>query len=53
MEIIDDGRGFDPQEAGGGFGLSGMKERVEFLGGSLSIQSSPGIGTTIKVSVPG
>ena len=53
VEISDDGRGFDPQEAGGGFGLSGMKERVEFLGGSLAIQSSPGVGTKIKVSVPG
>lgn len=52
VEISDDGRGFDPQEAGGGFGLSGMKERVEFLGGSLAIQSSPGVGTKIKVSVP-
>jgi signal transduction histidine kinase len=52
VEISDDGRGFDPQEAGGGFGLSGMKERVEFLGGSLAIQSSPGVGTKIKLSVP-
>ncbi len=52
VEIQDDGRGFNPEESGGGFGLSGMRQRVEFLGGSLAIQSTPGSGTKIRVSVP-
>jgi signal transduction histidine kinase len=52
VEITDNGRGFHPEEAGNGFGLSGMKERAEFIGGSIGIQSSPGVGTKIVVSVP-
>jgi signal transduction histidine kinase len=52
VEITDDGKGFDPEDAGNGFGLSGMKERVEFIGGTISIQSSPGVGTKIIVTLP-
>jgi signal transduction histidine kinase len=52
VEITDNGIGFHPEEAGNGFGLSGMKERAEFIGGSIGIQSSPGVGTKIVVSVP-
>jgi len=35
-----------------GFGLSGMRERVESLGGSLEIQTAPGRGFTVTATVP-
>lgn len=51
--IEDDGRGFDPEAAAnGGIGLLGMRERVSLLDGRLSIESSPGAGTTVVVEVP-
>ncbi len=60
LRIKDDGQGFDPtllsdkkyERSGGGFGLEGMKERVELLKGSMSIQSKPGTGTLIFLSIP-
>jgi signal transduction histidine kinase len=54
LEITDDGLGFEPGTAGqsGGFGLQGMKERVERLGGSLEIESAPMQGTSLRVRVP-
>jgi two-component system sensor histidine kinase UhpB len=51
IEIEDDGRGFD-LERSEGFGLSGMRERVEGLGGVFRIESRPGHGTRIAVSIP-
>ena len=36
----------------GGLGLRGMRERVEALGGRLAVESAPGQGTTIAVTVP-
>jgi len=53
LEIIDDGAGFDIEAARemGGMGLGSMHERVEKLGGSLTIDSKPGKGTTIKAIV--
>ncbi len=51
--IEDDGRGFRPGETGdSGLGLAGMRERVNLLDGTLAIESSPGKGTTLVVSVP-
>jgi signal transduction histidine kinase len=52
--IEDDGVGFDPATAGenGRLGLFGMRERAEMLGGSLTIESAPGQGTTVFVEVP-
>jgi len=51
--IEDDGRGFRPGETGdSGLGLAGMQERVNLLDGTLAIESSPGKGTTLVVSVP-
>jgi signal transduction histidine kinase len=52
--IEDDGAGFDVEEAlaRGRLGLLGMRERVEMLGGSLTIESAPGAGTTIVVEAP-
>jgi signal transduction histidine kinase len=53
LRIKDDGIGFDPVKARArhGFGLKGMEERVARLGGTLSVQSSPGQGTRIEVEV--
>jgi signal transduction histidine kinase len=55
ITVRDDGGGFLPgTEAGpaqGHFGLHGMRERLERLGGTLQIESSPGSGTTITAHV--
>jgi signal transduction histidine kinase len=53
LEICDDGRGFDVNAAAhtGGLGLCGMHERVQQLGGQLTIRSAPGAGTCITVEV--
>lgn len=53
--IRDDGRGFNPDEVardGNHFGLLGMSERVKLLGGNMYIQSIPGSGTGIEISIP-
>jgi two-component system, NarL family, sensor histidine kinase UhpB len=52
--IEDDGRGFDVDEAlrCGRLGLLGMRERVSMLGGTLTIESSERIGTTVFAEVP-
>jgi signal transduction histidine kinase len=52
--IEDDGIGFDPDlsENSHRLGLVGMRERAEMLGGTLTVESSPGIGTSIIVEVP-
>ncbi len=54
LDIADDGRGFDPAGAGrsGGMGLLGMRERVEGLEGRLAIESAPGEGTAVAVTLP-
>jgi PAS domain S-box-containing protein len=51
--IEDDGKGFDVTEtfSTAQLGLAGMRERVHLVGGSVTIESSPGHGTTIAVSV--
>jgi NarL family two-component system sensor histidine kinase LiaS len=51
MTVSDDGRGFDPDKATGGFGLKSMRERVEAQGGSLQIKSG-GNGTQITAVMP-
>lgn len=60
LDVQDDGRGFAvgrvPGGRGGasagGFGLEGMRARVEGLGGTLSVESAPGEGTTVMASIP-
>ena len=58
LSVQDDGTGFDPEEVTQlesmqeHFGLSGMSERVKLLGGSLCIQSEPGAGTIIDITIP-
>jgi signal transduction histidine kinase len=58
IEIEDDGNGFDvaaaskPDEKGRGWGLLGIRERIELLGGTVRIESSPGEGTLVALDVP-
>ena len=55
LVIVDDGRGFDPAanlQEDGRYGLRGVKERVERLGGTLAIESAPFRGTCVRVTVP-
>ena len=51
VEIADDGRGFDPGAAPSGFGLAGMRERVELSGGQLAVDSTPS-GTAVRAVLP-
>ena len=54
LTVRDDGVGFDPQAAGvrsRRLGLTSMEERAEALGGTLSIESRPGEGTTVRLEV--
>jgi signal transduction histidine kinase len=52
VTVRDDGRGFNPQAHTDGFGLLGMRERVELLHGTLEITSTPDKGTTINATFP-
>ena len=54
IAIEDDGRGFEPSRAPRGrhFGLDTMKERAESIGASLLIESEPGSGTKVVVTLP-
>lgn len=60
LDARDDGVGFDPlrmatgeeNRTSGGFGLKGMRERVEQAGGSLFVESAPGEGSTLAVELP-
>jgi signal transduction histidine kinase len=52
VQVSDDGSGFDPARGSEGFGLLGMRERADLVGGTLTIDSSPGGGTTVRATVP-
>jgi signal transduction histidine kinase len=52
LRVRDDGQGFDKSGDSGGFGLVSMRERVELLGGNLTIESAPGAGTTVTARLP-
>ena len=55
LTLCDDGQGFDVPTAlhslvaQGHFGLAGIQERVELIGGALTVKSAPGQGTTVRV----
>lgn len=51
LQLVDDGRGFDPRTEHEGFGLIGMNERAEQLAGSFILRSKPGEGTEIVVEL--
>jgi NarL family two-component system sensor histidine kinase LiaS len=54
LTIGDNGRGFtlDQWKQGRSLGLRGLQERVQLVGGSVSIVSSPGEGTEVTLSLP-
>ncbi|MGE0590941.1 MAG: two-component regulator propeller domain-containing protein [Vicinamibacterales bacterium] len=56
LQVSDDGCGFDPDVVGaadaGHFGISGMRERAEDLGGRLTLATRPGAGTLVNAVVP-
>jgi len=58
LDIADDGVGFTPTDRvgssrnGNGFGLSGMRRRLERLSGTLNLESAPGDGTIVNATVP-
>ncbi|MFF2191576.1 sensor histidine kinase [Streptomyces sp. NPDC058157] len=55
LDVVDDGRGFDPASAPsgeGGFGLPAMRARAESLGGLFTVESDPGQGTAVAVTLP-
>ena len=56
LDVRDDGVGFTPTEPGtsegSGFGLTGMRQRVARVAGSLAIESEPGGGTAVSARVP-
>ncbi|MFF4446345.1 sensor histidine kinase [Streptomyces sp. NPDC001502] len=57
LDIVDDGHGFDPSSVAsgagdGGFGLPAMRSRAETLGGLFTVESDPGQGTAVAVTLP-
>ncbi len=52
LTIEDNGKGFDKTEKRTGIGLSNIKRRTLILSGKLNIDSTPGRGTTVSVSMP-
>ncbi|OLT33371.1 hypothetical protein BJF79_34860 [Actinomadura sp. CNU-125] len=57
LDVLDDGVGFDPDAPSGasehgGFGLSAMRHRVTRVAGTLTVESAPGRGTALSVTVP-
>ena len=57
LTVSDDGSGFAPEtlvasSEGGGFGLVNIRERARLLGGDAVVQSEPGSGTTVDVTIP-
>lgn len=53
LTVADHGRGFDPAETNGGYGLRSIRERVARIGGAVEIATGPGRGTRVHVEVPG
>ncbi len=54
MNIIveDNGKGFHPEETEYGLGIRNMQLRIHMLEGTLSVESAPGMGTTVNISIP-
>jgi signal transduction histidine kinase len=52
ISVRDEGPGFAPDAHHEGFGLLGLRERVELVGGTLRVQSAPGSGTTLEATLP-
>jgi signal transduction histidine kinase len=53
VTVTDDGCGFDPQQLDTNrLGLAGISERVRLLGGAVEIETRPGVGTTVRATLP-
>jgi PAS domain S-box-containing protein len=52
LQIKDDGKGFDVRKVRQGVGLIGMRERAKAIGGKFTLNSKPGKGTRVEVTVP-
>jgi ligand-binding sensor domain-containing protein/two-component sensor histidine kinase len=52
LAVSDDGKGFDPAELSEGHGLLSMRNRARAVGGELVIESSPGAGSEVRLSIP-
>ena len=57
LEVADDGEGIDPQRRAaalleGHIGLASIVERVESIGGRVSVSTAPGAGTTVSAALP-
>ena len=56
LDVVDDGRGFDPElttgAPGRGFGLPSVRSRARELGGTVTLETSPGTGTALAVTLP-
>ncbi len=50
--VSDDGRGFDPKVTGYGTGLQGIVDRLAVIGGTVEVQSAPGMGTSLTGRIP-
>ena len=51
MSISDNGVGFEPDKVRAGIGMANMKRRIELLGGNFYLESAPGKGCCVEVSV--
>ena len=51
LSVTDDGHGFSFDDAEGGLGIAGMRERALLVGGEIAIESRPGTGTTVRLTV--
>jgi signal transduction histidine kinase len=51
LKVVDNGNGFNPQQTRSGFGLQGMRERVESLGGTLDLEVQSGCGIIVHIPV--
>jgi two-component system, NarL family, sensor histidine kinase UhpB len=52
LAVVDDGRGFAFDEADRGLGIGGMRERALLVDGRLTLESRPGAGTTVRLTIP-
>jgi len=52
VRIADDGRGFDPAQTPEGAGARNIRDRIEDLGGTFEVASTPGHGTSLTMSLP-
>jgi signal transduction histidine kinase len=54
LRITDDGQGFDASQprSQSSFGVIGMRERTEALGGEFRLSSQPGVGTSVEILLP-